>query len=98
MADKTVTVKRANVILRIPEDSVDRYLDQGYSVIDNYGNVIKASVPNDMGTLRKAYIENAEKIKRLEVEVEQLKAELLAKPKNAEPIKEKSSKGRKKAE
>lgn len=42
---KTVTVRRANVVLQVEEDNVDKYIADGYSVIDEYGNVIKKSAP-----------------------------------------------------
>lgn len=70
---KTVTVQRANTILQVPEEWVDRYIDQGYDVLDNKGNVIQKSIPKDLGTLQKAYVEHTAKIKELEKEIEQLK-------------------------
>lgn len=42
---KTVTVRRANVVLQVEEDNVDKYIADGYSVIDENGNVIKKSAP-----------------------------------------------------
>lgn len=71
---KTVTVQRANVVLQVPEEWVDRYIDQGYDVIDAQGNVIQASIPKDLGTLQKAYIEHTKKIEELEATIEQLTA------------------------
>ena len=70
---KEITVQRANVVLDIAEDQLDYYMNQGYSVIDKAGNVIKASVPRELGTLQKAYVDNTKKIEDLEAE----KVELL---------------------
>lgn len=78
---KTVTVQRANAILQVPEEWVDRYIDQGYNVIDEYGNVIQASIPKDLGTLQKAYVEHTQKIKELEETIEQLTAKKSGRPK-----------------
>lgn len=87
---KTVTVQRANVILDVPEEWVDRYIDEGYDVIDNKGNVIKKSIPRDLGTLQKAYIDHIHKIEELESEIEELKtkAEQLKVKKAGRPKKE----------
>lgn len=70
---KTVTVQRANAILQVPEEWVDRYLDQGYDIIDAHGNVIKASMPKDLGTLQKAYVDHIKEIEELKQQVEELK-------------------------
>ena len=71
--NKLVTVQRANVVLQISEALVDRYVDQGYNVIDANGNVIKASIPRDLGTLQKAYVNHLREIDALKKEIEQLK-------------------------
>lgn len=87
---KTVTVQRANVILDVPEEWVDRYLDEGYDVIDDKGNVIKKSIPRDLGTLQKAYMDHVRKIEELESEIKELKtkAEQLKVKKAGRPKKE----------
>ena len=78
---KTVTVQRANVVLRVPEEWLDRYVDQGYDVIDDNGNVIKASIPKDLGTLQKAYIEHTQEIEELKRTIEELKQKKSGRPK-----------------
>lgn len=94
MREKTVKVQRANVILQISEDSVNRYLDQGYNVIDASGKVIKESVPNDIGALRKAYVEYKKKIDELQKIIEELTAQ--GTPQPAVDIQKKPSKNTKK--
>lgn len=67
-------VKRANVVLEVKDDSVPYYLNLGYDVIDNNGNVVQKAVPNDLGTLRKFYVEAKEKIEKLEARIAELEA------------------------
>lgn len=67
-------IQRANVILEVKDDQVERFLDQGYDVVDETGNVIQKSVPQDLGTLRKAYLDNMAEIDALKVEIKKLKA------------------------
>lgn len=74
MERKLVQVERGNVILRVPEDDVQRYYDQGFNLLDDNGNVIKKSLPNDVGTLQKAFINHTKKIEELESEIAKLKA------------------------
>lgn len=66
MERKLVQVERGNVVLQVPEFDVQRFIDQGYNLIDGHGNIIQASVPRDLGTLQKLYMEHTEKIKTLE--------------------------------
>ena len=79
--NKVVTVQRANVVLQISEALVDRYVDQGYNVIDANGNVIKASIPRDLGTLQKAYVNHLQEIDALKKEIEQLKQKKVSRTK-----------------
>lgn len=81
---KTITVQRANVILDVPEEWLDRYLDEGYSVIDAKGNIIRSAIPKDVGILQKAYLEHTQRIKELEEEIEQLKQKKISRQKKAQ--------------
>lgn len=65
-------VRRANVVLNVEDDSLGYYIDLGYDVLDENGNVVTKAIPNDLGVLRKFYIEATEKIKRLEARIEEL--------------------------
>ena len=93
LVDSTVQVRRANVYLRIPQDEVSRYVAKGYDVVDNKGNVLKASVPNDLGTLQKAFVDKANEIKELKAKISQLKEELSeVKKQQSQPAKKTSKK------
>ena len=72
----TVKVRRANVILQIKADQVQRFLDQGYSVIGKHGEILKEAVPVNAGELRAANMKYRQKIADLEAEIEELKAEI----------------------
>ena len=76
-----VRIERGNVVLKVQEHEVQRYLKLGYNVTDNTGKVLQEAIPNDLGTLQKHYIEHKKKIEELEAIVAKLTAEnsLLAK-------------------
>ena len=65
-------VQRANVILRIDDDSAQKYLNLGYNVIDEKGKVLKEAIPSDVGMLRKCYVEHLNKIAELEARIAEL--------------------------
>lgn len=71
-----VNVRRANVLLTIPEDDLNKYMSQGYSLVDERGNIIKESIPNDLVQLQKAYTEHTEIIKQKDSEIADLRAQL----------------------
>lgn len=70
-----VRIERGNVVLKVQEHEVQRYLTLGYNVTDDAGNVLKEAIPNDIGTLQKHYIEHKKRIEELESIVAQLTAE-----------------------
>lgn len=75
-----ITVKRANVLLTIPDYQKDEYLAKGFDVLGANGKVIEKTIPNDVNSLKKAYHELTEKVKKLEEENKRLKAKLAVKP------------------
>ena len=81
---KTVTVKRANVVLTVNADDAERYLKKGYDIFDEDGNIKFKATPSDPGALAKAYEEHKARIAELEAEVAELKAKLRAVPVEAE--------------
>lgn len=79
-------MQRANALLTVDEEDVERYIAKGYSLIDEKtGKVLKASVPTDVGTLQKAFMEHEAKIKELEAENANLKAQLAEKDSAEKP-------------
>ena len=76
-----VRIERGNVVLKVQEHEVKRYLMLGYNVTDNTGKVLREAIPNDLGTLQKYYVEHKKKIEELESIVAKLTEEnsLLAK-------------------
>jgi hypothetical protein len=76
-----VRIERGNVVLKVQEYEVQRYLKLGYNVTDDAGNVLQEALPNDLGTLQRFYIEHKKQIEELEAIVAKLTAEneLLAK-------------------
>ncbi len=70
-----VRIERGNVVLKVQEHEVQRYLKLGYNVTDNTGKVLQEAIPNDLGTLQKYYVEQKKKIEELESIVAKLTAE-----------------------
>lgn len=64
-----VKVRRNNEILRIEDYLVQSFVDNGYDVIDEQGNVLIKAIPTDPVQLKAEYL-------RLTKEVEELKAQL----------------------
>ena len=70
-------IQRANVILEVKDDQVERYVNEGYNVIDvNTGKILIESVPKDITGLTKAYNEHIETIKKLQEENTKLTSEI----------------------
>ena len=69
-----IKVERGNVVLDIPDIDMQHYLDKGYNVVDDNGNVIKRAVPKDINTLQKAFIENSKEIAELKAKIAELEA------------------------
>lgn len=80
--EKTIYIRRGNVLLETNEDTLEKYLADGYDQVDEKGQVIKAGVPNDTTALRKKYEEQKEEIRFLKEKVETLE-KALEKAKNS---------------
>lgn len=91
-----IKIRRANVILNIPEEQADEYLSKGFDVIGEDGMVVKhTTATNDVRTLMKRLEEANMTIKKLEEKIEMLEQELdeVADGEEGEPTtKKKSSK------
>lgn len=65
-------VQRANVILEVNDDFIDKYLAQGYNQVDKKGNVIKKGLPTSLNDYKLAYNELQKQVKVLEAENKEL--------------------------
>ena len=70
-----VRIERGNVVLKVQEYEVQRYLKLGYNVTDDEGKILKEALPNDLGTLQRFYVEHKKRIEELEAIVAKLTAE-----------------------
>ena len=86
-----VRIERGNVVLKVQEHEVQRYLKLGYNVTDDEGKVLKEALPNDLGTLQRFYVEHKKRIEELEDIVAKLTAENSALAKSAKPTKTKNA-------
>ena len=71
-----VYAERGNRVISIKEESIDKYVNQGYLIYDEAGTIIKDTVPNDVAKLKKAYIEHKAEIDSLKAEIEKLNAQI----------------------
>lgn len=69
-------VQRGNVVLRVADDEVSRYLQLGYDLTSDDGSIIQPAIPHDFSTLQRLYLEHTTKIAELEDMVAKLTAEL----------------------
>ena len=93
-----IFAKKGNKVRRIDEASVQKYSDQGYTIINDKGDVLKESVPTDLTLLKTAYIQHTRQIKMLEDEVASLKAQLTKATKKADkPADSEKKRGRTKS-
>lgn len=66
-------VQRANVVLSISPEDKEKFMEQGYSVIDEKGNVIEYAMPTDVPTLQKLVRELESAVKLKDEEIASLK-------------------------
>ena len=70
------TVQRANVVLDVKDSEVDRYLNKGFNVVDEKGNVIQDAKPTTLEQYQKAFAEQKRLNEKLQIENEKLKKEI----------------------
>lgn len=81
-------VERGNVVLKVKEHEVQHYLNLGYNLTDDAGNILKQAIPTNLGELQTAYLEHTKKIAELEDTVAKLTAQLSVKKTTTKKTKE----------
>lgn len=71
-------IQKANVVLDISDDADEilYYKQKGFSVIDEYGNVIDAAQPTDLESYREAYYRVCNDVKLMKQQIDKLTVEL----------------------
>lgn len=94
-----IYAQRGNRVKRIAESDIAKYAEQGYTVKDDKGNVLKETIPTDLATLRTEYAKHIETIKKLTAQVAELEAKVNAltdnKVQSSEPVTESDTPTRK---
>lgn len=83
-----IYAERGNRVKQISEQDIPKYIEQGYKITDEWGRVLKSTVPTDIQVLKLAYVQNQEEIATLKNRIAELEAQLkAAKPsKKAEEV------------
>lgn len=81
-------VERGNVVLQVKDYEVQHYLNLGYNLTDEAGNILRKSIPTNIGELQTAYLEHTKKIAELEDTIAKLTAQLSAKKTTTKKAKE----------
>lgn len=69
-------VKKLNVVLTVDDSLVDSYINKGYSVISENGQVIKEAIPDDLSSLRILVAKQKEEIAKLITKIAEFEAQL----------------------
>lgn len=72
----TLYAQKANIVTCIQESQIDDFIAKGYRVIDETGRIVKDTAPDNLETLKAAYVSNTAEINSLKAEVARLKDEL----------------------
>ena len=75
-----IYAERGNRVKTISESDIQKYVEQGYTITNGQGTVLQETVPTDVPTLRLAYKQHIDEIKRLKDEITELKAQKAVKP------------------
>lgn len=67
-----IYAEKGNRVKQIAEQDIQKYLEQGYSITNGAGEVIKTAVPTDLQVLKLAYTQNEEVVNSLKNEIKTL--------------------------
>lgn len=70
----SIQAQKGNKILRISEDSIEKYLGMGYNIVGSDGAVLKKAVPSDNNQLKLEYSQLTNEVASLKATVESLEA------------------------
>ena len=68
----SVQAQKGNKILRISEDSVQKYLSMGYNIVGFDGTVLQKAVPSDNNQLKLEYAKLSEEVDSLKATIQSL--------------------------
>lgn len=71
-----LTVKRANIVLDISSEDKEYYMQQGYSVIDESGNIVEKALSSDVGQLQLEVTQLSAQLQNLKGEIAKKDAEI----------------------
>lgn len=71
--DDRILVQRANVILEVKAEDKAFYMQNGYSVIDNRGNIVEKAMSNDVNELRVQVKELTEQLAQANATIAELR-------------------------
>lgn len=86
----SITVRKGNVELHVPEDQKDRYLKLGYSVYDG-DKLVEEALTEDVSVLLAKIASQKDTITKLEKEISKLKATVTKKDKELADLKKANS-------
>ena len=79
-----IYAERGNRVKQISETDIQKYVEQGYKIVDDRGTLVMDTIPMDTATLKKAYKEHVEEIKSLKAQIDLLTAQLASAKSNTD--------------
>lgn len=71
-----ILVRRANVVIEVNPEDKQFYMDNGYSVVDKFGEVVESAMPVDPNALKVQIGELTKKLEEANKTIAKLKADL----------------------
>lgn len=68
--------QKANVVTVIKDEEIDKFVSNGYKVMDESGKIIRDVVPDNLKALREAYTAHTAEINSLKAQIVRLREEL----------------------
>ena len=82
-----ICAEKGNRVRQIEESEIQKYVEQGYTITDGKGTVIKETVPTDLNSLKLAYVQHINEIAVLKGKIDILAKELENAKKAASKVK-----------